>query len=228
MYSVNTWHKKFNFVITPEEFEAIFSREDYEFVTNNMRVDMDYISTEKQEIFTAYQQYYEKILLREEKYNHKILCPFENKMRQSMIDQTQKLIFPEVILNGKVSDKYKLVRSKEPFMNIDPFHLLYIKEKKLLSTIYFEPESTIGLRLTYPKTISLADKNNNLRGNYDTEKYPMCVIFNDIINRIKKISHKAKMVKGEQLLKPDFWISDKAKEQVGKNYYLQQMGLVFV
>lgn len=129
MYSVNTWHKKFNFVITPEEFEAIFSREDYEFVTNNMRVDMDYISTEKQEIFTAYQQYYEKILLREEKYNHKILCPFENKMRQSMIDQTQKLIFPEVILNGKVSDKYKLVRSKEPFMNIDPFHLLYIKEK---------------------------------------------------------------------------------------------------
>ncbi|MEB3005869.1 hypothetical protein [Capnocytophaga sp. G2] len=228
MYSVNTWHKKFNFVITPEEFEAIFSREDYEFVTNNMRVDMDYISTEKQEIFTAYQQYYEKILLREEKYNHKILCPFENKMRQSMIDQTQKLIFPEVILNGKVSDKYKLVRSKEPFMNIDPFHLLYIKEKKLLSTIYFEPESTFGLRLTYPKTISLADKNNNLRGNYDTEKYPMCVIFNDIVNRIKKISHKAKMVKGEQLLKPDFWISDKAKEQVGKNYYLQQMGLVFV
>ncbi len=228
MYSVNTWHKKFNFVIIPEEFEAIFSREDYEFVTNNMRVDMDYISTEKQEIFTAYQQYYEKILLREEKYNHKILCPFENKMRQSMIDQTQKLIFPEVILNGKVSDKYKLVCSKEPFMNIDPFHLLYIKEKKLLSTIYFEPESTFGLRLTYPKTISLADKNNNLRGNYDTEKYPMCVIFNDIVNRIKKISHKAKMVKGEQLLKPDFWISDKAKEQVGKNYYLQQMGLVFV
>ncbi len=228
MYSVNTWHKKFNFVITPEEFEAIFSREDYEFVTNNMRVDMDYISTEKQEIFTTYQQYYEKILLREEKYNYKILCPFENKMRQSMIDQTQKLIFPEVILNGKVSDKYKLVRSKEPFMNIDPFYLLYIKEKNLLSTIYFEPESTFGLRLTYPKTISLADKNNNLRGNYDTEKYPMCVIFNDIINRIKKISHKAKMVKGEQLLKPDFWISDKAKEQVGKNYYLQQMGLVFV
>jgi len=36
------------------------------------------------------------------------------------------------------------------------------------------------------------------------------------------------MMKGEQLLKPDFWISDKAKEQVGRNYYLQQIGLVFV
>ena len=36
------------------------------------------------------------------------------------------------------------------------------------------------------------------------------------------------MMKGEQLLNPDFWISDKAKEQVGKNYYLQQTGLVFV
>ncbi|WP_297887264.1 hypothetical protein [uncultured Capnocytophaga sp.] len=54
------------------------------------------------------------------------------------------------------------------------------------------------------------------------------IVFKDIIKQIKKISHKAKMMKGEQLLKPDFWISDKAKEQVGKNYYLQQTGLVFV
>jgi len=64
MYFANTWHKSFNFVITPEEFEAVFSRDDYEFVTSNILVDMDYISTEKQEIFNAYQQYYEKILLR--------------------------------------------------------------------------------------------------------------------------------------------------------------------
>ena len=54
MYFANTWHKSFNFVITPEEFEAVFSRDDYEFVTSNMLVDMDYISTEKQEIFNAY------------------------------------------------------------------------------------------------------------------------------------------------------------------------------
>ena len=98
----------------------------------------------------------------------------------------------------------------------------------MLSTIYHAPENTFGLKLTYPKTISLADKNNNLRGNYSTEKYPMYAIFEDIIKQIKKISHKAKMMKGEQLLKPDFWISDKAKEQVGRNYYLQQIGLVFV
>ena len=105
MYFANTWHKSFNFVITPEEFEAVFSRDDYEFVISNMLVDIDYIST---------------------------------------------------------------------------------------------------------------------------EKYPMYAIFKDIIKQIKKISHKAKMMKGEQLLKPDFWISDKAQEQVGRNYYLQQMGLVFV
>ena len=228
MYFANTWHKSFNFVITPEEFKAVFSRDDYEFVISNMLVDMDYISTEKQEIFNAYQQYYEKILLREEKYNHKILWTIENKMRQSMIDQTKKLIFLEVEGNKKDAVKYKEVRTKEPFMNIAPFYLLYIKEKNLLSTIYHAPENTFGLKLTYPKTISLADKNNKLRGNYDTEKYPMYAIFKDIIKQIKKISHKAKMMKGEQLLKPDFWISDKAKEQVGRNYYLQQKGLLFV
>ena len=228
MYFANTWHKSFNFVITPEEFEAVFSREDFEFVTNNTRVNIDYSHTEKQDIFEAYQQYYEKVLTNGEKYEHEALWKIVNAMRQGMIDQTKKIIFAEVVLSGKISDEYKLVCCKEPFMEIDPFCLLYKKEKNLLSTIYHAPENTFGLKLTYPKTISLADKNDNLRGNYSTEKYPMYAIFKDIIKQIKKISHKAKMMKGELLLKPDFWISDKAKEQVGKNYYLQQMGLVFV
>ena len=227
MYFANSWHK-FNFVITPKEFEMIFNREDFEFVINNTRVNIDYSHTQKQDIFEAYQQYYEKVLTSREKYEHEALWKIVNAMRQGMIDQTKKLIFAEVVLSGKISDEYKLVHCKEPFMNIDPFCLLYKKEKNLLSTIYHEPENTFGLKLTYPKTISLADKNNKLRGNYDTEKYPMYAIFKDIIKQIKKISHKAKMMKGEQLLKPDFWISDKAKEQVGRNYYLQQTGLVFV
>ena len=136
MYFANTWHKSFNFVITPEEFEAVFSRDDYEFVTGNTLVDMDYISTEKQEIFNAYQQYYEKILLREEKYNHKILWTIEDKMRQSMIDQTKKLIFLEVEDNKKDAVKYKEVRTKEPFMNIAPFYLLYIKEKLYMQFLF--------------------------------------------------------------------------------------------
>ena len=227
MYFGNSWHK-FNFVITPEEFEAIFNREDFEFVTNNTRVNIDYSHTEKQEIFSAYKLYYEKVLTSGEKYEHKALWKIVNAMRQGMIDQTKKLISLEVVLSGEVSDEYKLVRCKEPFMEIAPFYLLYKKEKNLLSTIYHEPQKTFGLKLTYPKTISLADKNDNLRGNYDTEKYPMCAIFKDIIKQIKKISHKAKMMKEETLLKPDFWISDKAKEQVGQNHYLQKNGLVFI
>ena len=31
MYFANTWHTSFNFVITPEEFEQVFSKGDYEF-----------------------------------------------------------------------------------------------------------------------------------------------------------------------------------------------------
>ena len=83
MYFANTWHK-FNFVITPQEFEAIFGRDDYEFVIHNTRVGIDYTHTEKQEIFAAYRLY------------------FVDTMRQGMIDQTSKLAFPEVVLGGKV------------------------------------------------------------------------------------------------------------------------------
>ena len=227
MYFANSWHK-FNFVITPKEFEMIFNREDFEFVINNTRVNIGYSHTEKQKILTAYQQYYEKVLTSREKYEHEALWKIVNAMRQGMIDQTKKLISLEVVLSGEVSDEYKLVRCKEPFMEIASFYLLYKKEKNLLSTIYHEPENVFGLQINYPKTISLKDKNDNLRGNYDTEKYPMCAIFKDIIKQIKKISHKAKMMKEETLLKPDFWISDKAKEQVGQNHYLQENGLVFI
>ena len=92
MYFGNSWHK-FNFVITPEEFEAIFNREDFEFVTNNTRVNIDYSHTEKQEIFEAYQQYYEKVLTSGEKYEHEALWKIVNAMRQGMIDQTKKTDF---------------------------------------------------------------------------------------------------------------------------------------
>ena len=79
MYFGNSWHK-FNFVITPEEFEAIFNREDFEFVINNTRVNIDYSHTEKQKIFTAYQQYYEKVLTSREKYEHEALWKIVNAM----------------------------------------------------------------------------------------------------------------------------------------------------
>ena len=227
MYFANTWHK-FNFVITPQEFEAIFGRDDYEFVIHNTRVGIDYTHTEKQEIFAAYRLYFEKILRNEAEYDHKTLNTIVDTMRQGMIDQTSKLAFPEVVLGGKVSEEYKLVRSKEPFMELDPFYLLYQQGKQQLSTAYFESQNAFGLQLSYPKTISLADKNDNLRGNYSTDAYPMCAIYQDIVKNIKKTSHKAKLMKGELLLKPNFWISDQAKVQVGKHYFFQQHQMVFL
>lgn len=227
MYFANTWHK-FNFVITPQEFEAIFGRDDYEFVIHNTRVDIDYTHTEKQEIFAAYCLYFEKILRNAAEYDYKTLNTIVDTMRQGMIDQTSKLAFSEVVLGGKVSEEYKLVRSKEPFMELDPFYLLYRQSKQQLSTAYFESQNAFGLQLSYPKTISLADKNDNLRGNYSTTTYPMCAIYQDIVKNIKKTSHKAKLMKGELLLKPNFWISDQAKAQVGKHYFFQQHQMVFL
>ena len=67
MYFANTWHKSFNFVITPEEFEAVFSRDDYEFVTSNMLVDIDYISTEKYPMYAIF----EDIIKQIKKISHK-------------------------------------------------------------------------------------------------------------------------------------------------------------
>ena len=50
----------------------------------------------------------------------------------------------------------------------------------------------------------------------------MCAIYQSIVKNIKKTSHKAKLMKGELLLKPNFWISVQAKAQAGKHDFFRQ------
>ena len=103
MYIANTWHK-FNYVMTPQEFKAIFGRDDYEFVIHNTRVGIDYTHTEKQEIFSAYRLYFVKILCNASVHDHTTLNAIVDTMRLGMTVQTRNLSFPEVVPGGQVSE----------------------------------------------------------------------------------------------------------------------------
>ena len=107
--------------------------------------------------------------------------------------------------------------------------MLYNNEKKRLSTAYFEPGGVFGLRLAYPKTVSLRGENGELGGNNEKDYYEMSRVYTQLVASIKKLAKKAKIENGSGGVRADFWISKAAAcLAAGRNFYLKSNGLKYV
>lgn len=217
------WHT-FNFIITPKEFESIFDELKFEFVITNSRVEIDYKKTEKQFIFTNYEDFFNARLITENEVDKKEQLCFESKIRISITDDLSKIHFIDMRdRKGEISNDFKLVRPTEPVINISPFFLTYSKTIESLSVAYSNPEGTIGLELTYPKFVSF--ENDGFKNLYDTHTFTTCNLFNNLINNIKVISNKAKVQSNTKLFRPNFWISPEAKKVINQNHYIKTNNL---
>jgi hypothetical protein len=56
------WNK-FNFILTPKEFESIFRELKFYFVITNTSVAIDYKATDKAYIFDSYKDFFNEILI---------------------------------------------------------------------------------------------------------------------------------------------------------------------
>ena len=65
MYFALSW-KKFDFVVTPSEFRDVFSREDFVFLANRIREKTQSKIMPKEQVFSDYERYFERIILRED------------------------------------------------------------------------------------------------------------------------------------------------------------------
>lgn len=65
MYFALSW-KKFDFVITPSEFCGVFSREDFVFLADRIREKTQSKIIFKEQVFSDYERYFERIILRED------------------------------------------------------------------------------------------------------------------------------------------------------------------
>lgn len=185
------WNK-FNFILTPEQFESIFRELKFYFVITNTRVAIDYTTTDKSCIFDGYKDFFNEIIIGKKEYDRKEHWFYENKIRISITDDINKIDFKEIIdKKGSISDAFKLVYPTEPVLNISPFYLTYSENKESLSIAYMNTEGTIGLEITYPKVVSFStDKFNSV---IDTQQFNNQLLFNDLINNIKALSNKAKL-----------------------------------
>lgn len=218
------WNK-FNFILTPTEFESIFKELKFYFVITSTRVPIDYTATDKSCVFDGYKDFFTKIIIGNKEYDRKEHWSYENKIRISITDDINKISFKEIIdKKGTISDAFKLVYPTEPVINISPFYLTFSENKESLSIAYMNTEGTIGLELTYPKVVSFsADKFNSV---IDAQQFNNQLLFNDLIKNIKALSNKPKLQSSTKLYRPNFWISREAKKLINKNRYLKSNGLI--
>ncbi|MDA6072328.1 hypothetical protein NJT12_22120 [Flavobacterium sp. AC] len=220
------WNK-FNFILTPNEFESLFTELQFYFVITNTRVPIDYKATDKPYVFTGYKDFFNEIIIGEKEYDRKEHWFYEDKIRISITDDIDKIDFENIDdKNEIVSKEFKRVRPTEPVINITPFYLYFIKDKESLSVAFMNTEGTIGLELTYPKFVSfLTDGDNSI---IDAHTFNNYNLFNKLVKNIKSISHKAKVQSPAKLYRPNFWISPEAKKVINENRYLKSNELIIL
>lgn len=226
MGSGKGWNK-FNFILTPPEFESIFEELKFYFVITNTRVPIDYTATNTSYVFDSYKDFFTKIIIGNKEYDRKEHWSYESKIRISITNNISKIGFKEIIdKEGTISDAFKLVDPTEPVINITPFYLTFSENKESLSIAYMNTEGTIGLELTYPKVVSFStDKFNSV---IDAQQFNNQLLFNDLIKNIKALSNKAKLQSSTKLYRPNFWISPEAKKVINENRYLKSNSLIVV
>lgn len=215
-FSAHNWDK-FYFIISPDEFEQIFGELPAVFVARK-KVDEPLQTVPKSAVFDKYNTLFYNILSKKCKG-----ALMEGWFQESIIDDLDKVQVEPIPKDDKRQYVFQSLRPAEPFIDLSPFDLIYLSDKKRVSLAYHNPCGVLGMSLNYPKAIAW-----NFTKMQATDDFAMRKIFDKLIKDIKKICKKAKIQRGEILFKPNLWISENAKKQINSNVYLQENHLVFI
>lgn len=213
----------FNFILTPDELQKVFDGLKYSFINTSSRVETNYKESPKQNYFQAYKLFWEQILIGKQSLNRQESWSIERPVRESIIDDIDKVSFREVKDEKGNPMPYKVIEPLEPIINISPFYLFFSAEKESLSVAYLNEEGIIGLQLSYPKYVTWYNKENP--ETIETSSFDSFGLFKTLVERIKKNTNKAKLQSPTKLFKPNFWISKEALLLINKNKYLIENGL---
>jgi hypothetical protein len=171
---------KFLFLVEPEVLQDVLTAAKPVLVITNARVPADYASTPLAEYLEAYARYLEAM----------VESPEAASQAWSAIYVGLAASLDRFLPTPSPDQRYKLMNSEEPVVNLSPETLLYDEHRGQLCTnvmtnLYF------GVQLSYPRVISLdRDKHEIL---YDTAEFASYAIFQDVKSRIQKVTHPCKM-----------------------------------
>lgn len=210
------WHQ-FYFVITPAEFELIFSQMNALFVANK-KVDEPLQSVPKSEVFEKYKTLYNNILHKKCESNL-----IEGWFSEDIIDDLKKIQVAPVAEADKQRTVFQSLLPAEPMIGLSPFDLIFLEQKNSISVAYHNPKGVLGMQLSYPKAVAW-----NYTKLEKTDSFVMRKIYDTLTAEIKKLCKKAKVQQGDTLFRPNFWISELAKNQINSNAYLTENNLQIV
>ncbi|WP_222984049.1 hypothetical protein [Flagellimonas meishanensis] len=215
------WHK-FKFVLKPESLSQVFQNMTYWFVITNSRVAIDYEMSKETSLFDDYRAFFTRIVSGKD-WNRKEDWTYESAIRISVINDLETIIFEDIKnRKGEISLEYKSIQPIEPVINIRPFYL-YLKNGKF-SIETSNDEGILGLELSYPKVVSFGSEGHEYL--YETDQYSGYELFMELTNRIKKLSHKAKLTGIEKTYRPNFWVDNKIPDEINNNSYLKKNRLI--
>lgn len=211
-----SWHQ-FYFIITPEEFELIFSEMPTVFVAQK-EVEKPLQAVPKTQVIAKYKTFYHSVLHKKCEKNL-----IEGWFQEEIIDDLAKVQALPIAEADKHRYVFQSVLPAEPYINLSPFDLMYLADKEQVSLSYHNPKGTLGMQLSYPKSVAWHYTQIE-----KTDDFPMRKIYDSLTAQIKKICQKAKVKRGENIFKPNLWISQNAKNQINSNAYLQENNLIFI
>lgn len=223
-YIIKKWHR-FKFIIHPKEFENLFDELEYYFPICNKRVAQDYAINDKSSVIKKYSLYYNKIVSGDK---WETIEDRQLVFYGSITDKRSNVEYEgfEIKENG-VFNKYKLPLIIKPIITISPFTLKF-NQKGSLTVIFSDSTNftNIGIEFIYPKEIY----DKKLQQVVLTENFETAQLFQKLISRIKKISSKVKIQRGnnEKILKPNFWISKRCIDEVNNNVMMKKEKLKII
>lgn len=213
------WNK-FNFILTPKEFQEIFEDLTCAFIKPCTRVENDYKESNKKDIFEGYDMFFNQILIGQTELTNEKALSIEQVIRVSVTDDINKVSYRICENKRGGTLPFKVLEPTEPVINIAPFYLYWSAEQEKMSVASLNAKGIIGLQLSFPKYVSF-----NYEDYVDTSIYKTAELYATLIGRIKEISKKAKVETPIKLYKPDFWISTNAVQLINQNRYLKENNL---
>lgn len=144
----------FYFILAPDEFKELFDGLSYFFMETGSRVELNYLETSKEDVFQAYKEFFERILIGEDNLSREQHWKIERPVRISVTDDINKISFVDIKDEKGNIIPFKRVEPQEPVINITPFYLYWLPEQEKLSIVYMNEPGIIGLNLSFPKYIT--------------------------------------------------------------------------
>ena len=203
---------KYYFLVTPQELSDVLAGVSVHLVIDNARVPADYLETRTSEYVRAYERYFDQLF-------------GSAQIDREIIGSLYIGVAPDLKLFQAMpcpDARYKLLHPQEPIPNLAPFTISY-EGNSLYVDATMKSAAHCGLRLAYPKVISLAREKHRVL--HEAERYRGCALFQAFQEALQKVTASCAVQSSSRIHNTRLRISETAKCLITNRPAFKEVGL---